>query len=211
MIKKYILHIFVPILLLSSFTVVSQSKTDTNWKLAKEKNGITIYTRTMEGTKFKEYKAICVIEASPVELVKILTDVHEYTEWMAFVKEAEVVEKDGEDIFYVYSEVKVPFPFDNRDQITKSVVVKDTITGRQSIEVEIIPDFLPEKKGIVRMPSGHGRWAFTPMENGKTQLYHSFGGNPGGNIPAWIVNMFLVDGPYKTMMGLQEKVLKNRN
>ena len=58
------------------------------------------------------------------------------------------------------------------------------------------------------MPSGKGKWVFTPLENGKTQVYHQFGGDPGGSIPAWIVNMFLVDGPYKTMLGLQETIAK---
>jgi hypothetical protein len=70
-------------------------------------------------------------------------------------------------------------------------------------------DYIPEKKGVVRLPEGRGLWVFTPLENGKTEVYHRFGGDPGGNIPAWIVNMFLVDGPHKTILGLQEKVEKN--
>jgi hypothetical protein len=61
------------------------------------------------------------------------------------------------------------------------------------------------------MPSGRGSWEFIPLGNGTTKVYHNFGGDPGGKIPAWIVNMFLVDGPYKTMIGLRKLVEENKD
>lgn len=179
------------------------------WELKKQKSGIAISTRLMEGSKYKEYKSRCEIDATPEKLVALLLDVEKYTDWMAFIEFGEIVERDGEDIFYVYSEVDVPWPFNNRDQVTKSVVSRDTSTNSISIDVSIIPDYMPEKKGVVRLQSGRGLWRFTPLKNGKTEAYHQFGGDPGGNIPAWIVNMFLVDGPYKTMLGLQEMMAKD--
>jgi len=195
-----LLSYFIFILL----NIQAQDALSDGWKLKKSKNGIEVFTRTMEDSKFKEYKTVCEINASPKELLDILTDVEHYPEWMAYVKVAELLEKKGEDEFYVYSEVKVPWPFDNRDQITKSIVMRNKNTRVDSLEILIIPAYLPEKMGIVRMPAGRGLWSFTPVEDGKTEVYHQFGGDPGGNIPAWIVNMFLVDGPYKTMLGLQE-------
>lgn len=193
---------------LVNFHAFSQSDSISDWKLAKEKNGIQVYTRFMEGAKFKEYKTIAEMDASAEELIDILLDVESYSKWMAHVKLAEILETDGDDRFYVYSEVAVPWPFDNRDEVTLSVVSRDEVSKEIQIEISIIPDYIPEKKGIIRMPSGKGLWVFTPLENGKTQVYHQFGGDPGGNIPAWIVNMFLVDGPYKTMLSLQEVIAK---
>lgn len=193
---------------LLNFQVFSQSDSIADWKLAKEKKGIQVYTRFMEGEKFKEYKTIAEVDASAEELINILLDVASYSKWMAHVKLAEILEMDGDDRFYVYSEVSLPWPFDNRDEVTLSVISRDEVSKEIQIEISIIPDYIPEKKGIVRMPSGKGLWVFTPHESGKTQVYHQFGGDPGGNIPAWIVNMFLVDGPYKTMLSLQEVVAK---
>ena len=40
------------------------------------------------------------------------------------------------------------------------------------INVRIIPDYMPDKKGVVRMPSGEGKWIFTPVEDGKTEVVH---------------------------------------
>lgn len=192
--------------LLSSFSMFSQTEEEPDWELAKEKKGITVYTRLMQDSKFKEYKAVSEIDATPSELIDILFNVKEYPEWMYAVSSSEIIEMDGENIFYVYSEVKVPFPFDNRDQVTKSVIIRDPESGIQTIEVSIVPDFLPTNKGIVRMNSGRGLWQFVPLENGQTKATHIFGGDPGGSIPSWVVNMFLVDGPIKTFTGLKELI-----
>lgn len=189
---------------------IAQVDTSSNWKLSKEKNGISIYTRSIEDSKFKEYKANSIIDATPEELVDVLLDVESYVEWMAYIKEVRLLEKEGDNKFYVYAEVKIPWPFENRDEISLSEVIRYPDSGIIEIAITLVHDYLPENKGIVRMPSGNGQWIFTPLGNGKTEVYHRFSGDPGGKIPAWIVNMFLVDGPYKTMMGLQEMVIRER-
>ena len=187
-------------------TAAGQEDTLSDWKLAKDKNGIQVYTRSTESSKFKEYKSVTELEASPAELLEILLDVEAYAEWMANVKEASLLKKQGDDMFFIYSEVNVPWPFDNRDQVTLSTVTRGPQQGEIRIGIKILPGYIPEKDGVVRIPSGAGLWTFIPLQNGKTRVYHRFGGDPGGNIPAWIVNIFLVDGPYKTMIGLQERI-----
>lgn len=180
-----------------------QEATGEGWKLAKNKNDIEVYTRAPEGSKFKEYKAITTISASPEELLAVLLDVDGYTQWMTNVKETYLLEKVSEEEFYVYTEVKVPWPFDNRDDITKSIVTEDTVNGGYIIHITFEPDYLPEKKGLVRMRIGHGEWVFNPVGNGKSRVEHRFVADPAGHMPAWVVNMFIVDGPHKTMLGLK--------
>lgn len=208
---KKLFFSFSFLIMLLPFLLAGQPEGEDNWELGKEKNGISVYTRVMEGSKLKEYMAVCEVDATPEQLVAILYDIDNYVNWMASVKEAELLEKDGENVFYVYSEVKVPFPFDNRDQVTKSVIVDDPDSDKKIIEVEIVPDYRPEKKGVVRIPFGEGNWEFIPLENGKTKVNHRFGADPGGSIPAWVVNMFLVDAPVKTMEGLKEQVAELNN
>ncbi|MEJ2593806.1 MAG: START domain-containing protein [bacterium] len=193
-------------LLIACSTLVGQEDTLTDWNLAKDKNGIQVYTRDTENSKFKEYKSVTEMSASPERLLEILLDVEDYTTWMSNVKVAEILDQQGEDNYYIYSEVNVPWPFDNRDQITLSEVIREPSTGSIRIRITILPDYKPEKKGVVRVSSGNGLWAFTPLGNGKTRVYHRFAGDPGGSIPAWVVNIFLVDGPYKNMIGLREKI-----
>jgi hypothetical protein len=197
--------ILFSLLLHGAAVLPAQEDTTANWKLEKDKNGIKVFTRVAEGSKFKEYKSETEIEASPEKLLEILLDVEKYPEWMANVDVADILDQEGEENYYIYSMVNVPWPFEDRDEVTLSEVSKDSGSGTITIRIEILPDYIGETKGVVRIPSGKGLWVFKPLENGKTWVYHQFRGDPGGNIPAWIANMFMVDGPYKTMIGLQER------
>ncbi len=204
--KKLTVTIYLFAILLFLFQSLTAQVDEDGWKLAKLKDGIEIYTRSVESSKIKEYKVITTITAEPKKLVEILMDVDSYTNWMAFVKETYLIDMPSKEEFYVYTEVKVPWPFKNRDDITKSVVSYDSLTGSYTVDIYLEPEYLPEKEGIVRMYEGGGLWRFTPLGDGETEAFHRFRADPGGNIPAWIVNMFLVDGPYKTMLGLKRFV-----
>jgi hypothetical protein len=184
-----------------SHILFSQEDGD-GWELARLKDGVEVYTRTPEGSKFKEYKALATIEAEPKKLVEIIEDVDTYTDWMANIKNTELLARPDSAVFISYTEAKVPWPFDNRDNVTKSVISYDPVTGTYTIDIYMIPDYIPEKKGIIRIADGEGKWIFTPTEDGKTEVYHQFIADPAGKIPAWLVNMFIVDGPHKTMLGL---------
>lgn len=183
---------------------------ETEWKLAKEKDGIEIYTRKIEGYSIKEYKSISAVEASPEELLDIMIDVESYIDWMANVKETKMVKHDVAEKFYVYTEVEVPWPFDNRDEVSLSEVSRVPETGAIKIQISIVESEIPEKKGVIRLTEGEGVWIFTPLADGTTEIYHQFAAEPGGSIPTWLANMFLVDGPYKTMLGLKEFVALSR-
>jgi len=196
-------QLFFYTLLFTTLSILAQDSND-GWKLSKSKDGIKVYTRIPEGSKFKEYLAETTVQASPEQLVKVLKDVDHYTDWMAHIKSARLIKEDGKDEFYVYSEISVPWPFNNRDEVTKTVVSKDESSGTYNIFIVMIPDMLPENKGVVRMPEGKGKWVIEPVKDGMTQIVNQFIGDPGGSIPSWVVNMFIVDGPYKTLEGLKE-------
>jgi ribosome-associated toxin RatA of RatAB toxin-antitoxin module len=197
--------VFLCVFLLFSLSSFSQEEDD-GWKLAKDKGGIKVYTRLPENSKFKEFSTRSFVNANPERLVEAIKNVDSYTSWMANIKDASMLEMPSEQEFYVYSEIKVPWPFDDRDNVTKSVVSYDSLTGSYTIDIVMVSEYIPEKKGFIRMNEGNGLWKFTPTEDGRTEIYHRFMGNPAGNIPSWIVNMFIVDGPYKTMIGLRELV-----
>ena len=83
---------------------------------------------------------------------------------------------------------------------TQTKVFKATIISK--------PNYIPDKSGIVRIEEAKGIWKFTQKENGETKVLYQFLGDPGGNIPSWIINIFIVDGPYKTLMNLKQFVKK---
>jgi len=182
----------------------SQTITEDNWKLAKDKQDIQIYTRQMANSKLKEFKANTSIKTSVESVIVTLQDVDNYHKWMVYVKTSKLLKKINEDESYIYSEAKLPWPFNNRD-IANHINVywseeKDTAT----LVINGIPDYIPEKDGIVRMPVSKGVWYVYQLDKQTTKIEYIYGGDPGGSIPSWVVNLFIVDGPFKSLVNLKK-------
>ena len=77
--NKYLYVALLAVLLaLTSGTVFSAS----NWKKEFMKNGISVYTRPIEGSSFKEFKGVGMIHASMEACQKVLMDIPNLTIWM---------------------------------------------------------------------------------------------------------------------------------
>ncbi len=189
-------------LLLCSFTAVFGQQD--SWHLAKDKNGIRVYTRHVDGTKIKEYKAVASVDAPPEKLLPLITTAANYKQWMSGLKEAKTIRWEGDSVYYTWSRLAIPWPFHDRDEVTHSVIVKDSLHGIYTIKSTIVKGIVPEKEGLVRMTKGHGHWLLQKLPDGKTKVEFQFLADPAGNLPASIVNLFIVDSPYKTLLSLKK-------
>ena len=55
---------------------------------------------------------------------------------------------------------------------------------------EAVPEAQPEVEGVVRVKLNEGSWLATPLNGGKrTRLTYTLLTNPGGLIPAFVVNL----------------------
>jgi len=192
-----------------SLLIMNGFAQEPEWKLEKEKNGISVFTREVGGMKIKEFKANTVINSKIEFLVTMVLDVNEYNKWIDNIKSAEVVKKNSEDDLYIYSEVALPWPFDNRDIVTHDIISRDRATGVVTITITGVEGIVPEKKGVVRMSESGGFWQFTPKKDGEVAVIYQYLADPGGGIPDWLVNMFLVDGPFKTLENMKRIAEKN--
>jgi hypothetical protein len=75
--------------------------------------------------------------------------------------------------------------------------------GVVRIDLKEKNDAAPAEEGLVRMPMVRGYWILTPAKGG-TNIEYSFVADPGGAIPAWLANQFIVDGPFKTVSALRK-------
>ncbi|MFY0626128.1 MAG: hypothetical protein JXR07_07535 [Reichenbachiella sp.] len=175
-----------------------------DWNLAKDKNGIMVYTREAEGSDIKEFKAITTLDANLEDIIVVLQDYENYPKWYDHVKTSYLIEKKENEANIYHLEMGMPFPFSNRDVVCKMVIddSKDWVEVWITNEIGI----KPPDDGIVRMPVASGSWKLKQISSNKVEVHHQFKGDPAGNIPAGIVNMFLVAGPLNTMTQLQEYI-----
>lgn len=184
-------------LLLVGLTLPSTSK----WELEKEGEGIQIYTRLNEGSPIKEFKAITTTTQSMETLVTIIDDVEKYPEWQENVSTATILKKVDSLSQYIHYSTEMPWPIDNRDIVvllTKSV----SNTGTVNYVHISKPDYVKEKENHIRIKVAKGSWTFTPLKDNKVKVVYQFFGDPGGHLPDWLINTFIVNGPYGTLKNL---------
>lgn len=192
--------IILCILLCSASTCLKSQK----WSLSKEKDGILVYTAE-SGSSYKMFKAEMIIDANLHGLIYLLKDAHAIPTWMDKVGEFEIFGKTDEFHWYSWSGVDMPWPVDNRDVVSKEVLKKSKNT--YVIEISSSPDEIKDRNGYTRLRVSDGFWSFEKLANGKIKVIYQFLTIPEG-IPAWVVNLFIVDSPYTTLENMREMVKK---
>ena len=184
-------------------TFARSSEDSLEWKLRKDKNGIQVYTRLHHDEGVLEYKSITTVNADIERLVDILKDVDNYPSWTANCESAEIYEVINDSSWIEYMTTAVPWPLADRDVVLKFTVVKYKEDYFEAI-LTSAPDAVPEKDSYVRVVISEGKWIFKKVDQEHVEIYHQFYSDPGEGIPMWIVNMFIVSGPYKTLLNLKD-------
>lgn len=178
------------------------------WTQKSDKDGIKVYTSIVPKSKFKAIKVECEIDASASQLVKVLMDVKNCTEWVYHTKSCVLLKQVSPAEVYYYSEVSIPWPATNRDFVAHLTVHQNAETKVVTVDGPVVNGMVPEKDGIVRIKESKGEWAITPTAKNAVRVTYVLQVNPAGDIPAWLINLFAAEGPTKSFEGLRLQVKK---
>ncbi len=184
------------IIFILAFSKVKQGEND--WQLKVNKNGIAVYTRQVPGTNIKAIKSVFIMNTSLSGLVALLADISSYHKWVYRCSNAEILKTISPTELIYYQETSVPWPASNRDFVGKLKISQDPNTHVVTITIENMPDYIPVKSGKVRLKKYHDVSIIVPKGNGKAELTYELMLDPGGNIPAWMVNLAISEGPYQS-------------
>ncbi|WP_164891112.1 START domain-containing protein [Botryobacter ruber] len=187
---------------LAGFQVQAQDE----WELKRNENGIEVYTRKQEDAQFKEIKIVTVLPGTTRELVAAVMDVDSYQDWVYGIKDSYVLKKINNTSIIYYNEVDLPWPFSDRDLVNHITVQKDPKSGKTVIQSKAIPDHIPKKDDLVRIPFATANWDITPVADKELKVVYTFRVNPGGSLPPWLVNSIATVGPYNTFVELRKKL-----
>jgi hypothetical protein len=195
-------------IILSGIILVS-SVGDQDWKMRKEENAITIYTRSVQGSLFDEFKAIAIIpDATLDEVLDIILDVNYYTNLIPDCTESKILFQRDKYYDIHYFRIRAPWPIKDRDAIYESVT---TVTNQGKLaHVSLTPkgDYLEEKKDLIRMYRGAGFWEVEEGPDKVVKITYQFQSDPAGNIPGWLANSVIVSNPFKTLENLKNLIAK---
>jgi len=181
-------------LLCSSFS----NSDSPNWMLKKNENGITVYTRTVAGSDLKEVRVVNRVKSSLSGMVALLLDSKNYSDWMVGCKEARILKVMSDHEFYNYQVTDLPWPLSDRDVVADFKVEQDASTKIVSFTKTAMPLLIPESNGLVRVQYLHAKYLLKPLSSDSVLVEMELQLDPGGSIPAWLINANIVAAPYKS-------------
>ena len=186
------------------------AKDSSDWKLRKDRNGIRVWTRDHKKEGILEYLSKITIETNLETLIDIIQDVDKYPDWTENCETASTHKILSDTSRIEYMTTKVPWPLEDRDVAMEFVVVKNSDTYFQA-NLTSAPEAVPLSDDYLRIEISQGSWIFKKKDDNRVEVIHQFLSDPGGNIPKWIVNMFIVSGPYKTLDNLKHLCSKAKD
>lgn len=176
--------------------------------MQKNENGIAVYTRLRSGSDFKEVRVVSTVTSSLGGIVALMLDTKNYTNWIYACRESNTLQVINEKEIINYQVTKVPWPFSDRDLISHFVIDQDPSSGIITIKKNGLPDYIPLKEPRVRLKNFKSMYRFTPLQDNHVLVELEYYIDPSGNIPAWLINSNIVEGPYQTTIGMINQLPK---
>jgi hypothetical protein len=188
------------------FLPVPQASAQDNWKLVTQKEQISVYSRSAPGSKIKALKVECVVDAPAEQVAALLLDVEAGTDWVYKTKSCKLLRKVSPTEMYYYSEISLPWPLENRDFVAHVTATQHPVSKVITVDGPVVEGMVSEKKAVVRVNDSRGHWVVIPLPGRKARIQYSLHTDPGGNIPAWAVNLFAAEGPLESFKNLKQVV-----
>ena len=100
----------------------------------------------------------------------------------------------------------MPWPVKDRDSITETRVSQDQESLVVRVDMKARNDVFPSNDDFIRIREMNGYWLFTPKEGNQIEVIYEAHADPGGGLPSWLVNSFLVDAPLNTLRGFRQLI-----
>ncbi len=180
---------------------------DAGWVPKKNKDGIQIFYRESSESDIKELKIVTQVSCSLSAAVSVINNIDEMPSWVYKCSETEVLQTESESHFTFSSVTQFPLFFSNRELVLTCTTYQDN----NSLEVysrcsNADVAIYPHKQKNIRIDPAISNWKFTPKPGGIITAEYYLLADPGGSIPAWLVNMGLDYGPVRTIKKFKKMV-----
>jgi len=177
-----------------------------SWIFQKERDGIKVYTRNEENNPVKSYKGEMDIHTTMEAISEVIGNIKSFDWWDVSMNEINVLGYEKEKFIRYYLIYDTPWPISDRDLCVESLITYDSLTGKRTVRATPLTGVIPEKPDLVRIKNYWQQWTMQITENGMMHITLEGSVDPGGNIPAWLVNMVITDTPINIMRKVRNKV-----
>lgn len=169
-----------------------------------DKDGVRAYTCENKDSKFRMVKVLFEADTTAEHLASVMFDIAGYNNWQYKTINAAVLQQISDSELIYYAEFVSPWPFSNRDVVVR--LKMERAGPNLKFIYNGIPDFIPEKEGITRVASSASSLDVVTIRPGRIKVEFRSNVDPGGHLPAFLMNQFAVDGPFESFSELRRKL-----
>ncbi|NBA96337.1 START domain-containing protein [Pseudomonas sp. R5(2019)] len=193
-------HPLLPLLMAASLLAPAGQAADT-WRLSKDEDGVQVYLSQVPGSRYQSYRGVVDIQADVSTLSDLQENLRVACAWLYACAQMELLKVKGDET-WVYMKTKLPWPAEPRDLVLH-VVTERKDNGKLLRRIKAVPHYRPRVKGYIRVPYLSGLWIFEPTGERQTRVIYQMRAEPGGEVPAWLANRFVIDAPMETLRTLR--------
>jgi hypothetical protein len=183
------------------------------WHLTYDAYGINIYRRVTEGSKFLEFKAVGDLRGTMSEYVSAILDTDEHPNWAPRCLETRNIDKINDRELIIYAVYAGVWPTADRDYTARMSIASEPNIPIVRVDFERVelPDTPLVATDRVHITHLKSCWIFEQISQDFTRVELHAHVDPGGWIPAWLVNWGYRKIPYQFLKNLESQVAKRLN
>ncbi len=197
-------HLFLLCIHLSTvFFAVSGQE---NWKLHSDRDQTQTYSKEVPGSKIRAVKIHSDMNGDLTALTRLILDVSRYDQWVYNSRSTRLLKQVSPGELYYYSEVIFPWPTQNRDFVSHMQLQSSPDAKTVTISANNVPGWVPPSPRLVRIDHSTGTWTLAALPGNRVSVTYELQVDPGGSLPAWIINTFSFKGLVLTFQNLRKEL-----
>jgi len=194
------------VLLVAAINISNAANSHKTWQLETDDDGIQVYIIKVDNTDIIKAKSVAKLKASLAEIKSILDDIEHRHEWVPFLKQSSVIEKQSEKSRVEYSLFSAPWPASDRDFVYSLQLTLNT-ANKQIYEMHSVKTpAMPENADRIRGEIFESKYILTAVAENITQVELIYHADPKGWLPNWIINIIQKALPYKILRNLRDRL-----
>lgn len=186
------------------------------WEFDGEKDGIRLFSRTLETSSIREFRSTALIEASLEKILRHIRDIREGKRWMADCIHSELLLQPRPNEYIAYYITAPPWPVQKRDAVLRIQVSHRSGSDRARIHIRTVRAARAQKlrrtnPAFIRVRRFEGGVSLKRVAPEKTLVEFTLMGDPGGSIPEFLINWGGGRIPLESIRGLRALIDRGKN
>ncbi|MDH5397358.1 MAG: START domain-containing protein [Cyclobacteriaceae bacterium] len=175
-------------------------------ELKKTDQGISVYFCDRDSSDLKALGAVFEVEATLEQYAATVLNVEEYPSWNFEAKNPRILKQISDTELIYYAEADAPWPVTDRYLVLHLKVDQDPVTKMLDITLRNVPEMIEEKENFVKVKEYNSLLRVVPLSEERLKIQYFLNIDPGGAVPAWVINLVSSRIPINTFSNLKKRL-----